>query len=334
MVGACKIWICAAMADIVLRRLTTANSNYVFTVCNNNRASIAEAEPHIVMLRIYGKMNVMFDRDEEERVSIALAERGFIPRFLTVFGNGRVEPYIEHTPVTATMFRELSTAKCVVKELKKIHSFISTDAMVANGAPVDKMWRRLETLQRHAREAQSRLLTRSFHLDWHADMFREIVEWDVFHDHAVLKAKAVASESPVVFGHCDIHHGNVLCTSNGVILIDFEYALPAARGFDFANYFCEFCSNYDIEGGHEVSYELYPNVKQRYEIFREYLGEDATDEFILQFDHETTCYLPFVHLQWAHWGLIKAQESHCSSFDHLRFAYLRYKEFKILTSSI
>lgn len=328
----CGLWKSSLAADIDIRRLATANSNYVFAIRNRNNFSVAESEPEMVLFRVYGKMNVMFERAEEERVAMALAEMGVVRRFYAVFKNGRIEPFIHHSPLSAVEFRGAQTAYDIVQRLRKIHNLLPSLMIESHSAPVDKMWQRLETLHINAVAAQTKLLDRALDVDGRSEMLNEIVEWNIFQDYSAVKARALESRSLIVFGHCDMHHGNVLRTPEGLLIIDFEYALPTARGFDFANYFCEFCSDYDVEGGHEVSYELYPSFKDRMGIFRAYLGPDASEDDLLKLEHETECYLPFVHLQWAHWGLVKAQDEYLSSFDFLRYAYLRYTEWKRLTA--
>ena len=109
-------------------------------------------------------------------------------------------------------------------------------------------------------------------------------------------------------------------------IIDFEYAIPTTRGVDLANYFCEFCSDYDSENAHDMDFTLYPFFEDRAKIISSYLGS-ADSLTIAEVDREINAYLPFVHLQWAHWGIVKSLESHLSSFDYIRFAYNRFKQF-------
>ena len=117
----CALWPSSSPADIILHRVGQANSNYVYIVRNTKIDLTSTREPHSVVLRLYGKMNVMFDRREEERVSVALSEMGMIPRFYAVFANGRMEPYIEHGSVSAAQFRRMSTAVVLVQHLRRIH---------------------------------------------------------------------------------------------------------------------------------------------------------------------------------------------------------------------
>jgi thiamine kinase-like enzyme len=331
-----RLWSHLAVSDIDLHRLTTANSNYVYIVRNTNAKAVSGAEPTRLILRIYGKRNVMFDRSKEEISATLLAEVGLMPRFFAIFGNGRLEQYIDHTPVTAVLFRNPETYSGIAKKLKKVHDFIACVSSVSDGPIDDQMWPRLQTLQKFAMEAQGCLSLPGQVDAAHAKMFSDIVQWDVFKDHSAVRANALNSCSRMVFGHCDIHHGNVLNTKGGgMIIIDFEYSIPTTRGFDLANFFCEFGSDFDSpDESHEVNFTLYPDFKERKSIFRQYLGAEATEEELHNLELETAAYLPFVHLQWAHWGLIKAQESHGSSYDHLRYAYQRYEQWMITTAAL
>ena len=61
-----------------------------------------------------------------------------------------------------------------------------------------------------------------------------------------LKARFMAEDYEVVFGHHDLQHGNILMNKDGdIMFVDFEYAGQISVGVDIANHFCEWMTHYD-----------------------------------------------------------------------------------------
>lgn len=98
-----------------------------------------------------------------------------------------------------------------------------------------------------------------------------------------------------------------------------------ARGFDLANYFWEFCTDYDSSTPELADGSLFPAPEQLVELLRAYsdrcaLGEECDPK---ELAGEVSCYLPLVHFNWGLWGLIKAAEEEHSKFDYLKYAVMR-----------
>lgn len=108
-------------------------------------------------------------------------------------------------------------------------------------------------------------------------------------------------------------------------MIDFEYALPTPRGLDLANFFNEFCFDYDGEHPEVPDTTKYPSPKFIYQLLKEYLG--VPDEDLIRRVHqEIVVYLPIVCLLWGYWSLVKAAEGGISDkFNYLKSAYERFK---------
>ncbi len=334
LVSLCNIWTTCTYSDIALQRLNSSMSNYVYIVRPTNRDIVKIGDPSIILLRIYGALNIMYDRTQEESIAIALATARLIPKFYGVFGNGRFEEFVENIPISPSNFRHIDTAKTLAIKLKNIHDILPIVISIASVEENNHFWRRFDILASAAEiGAKVLLLNKTLDQSRHK-MLEDIMSWNVFGDHSDMVRFAEAQESPLVFGHCDLHHGNVLSVEDDFLIIDFEYAIPTARGLDFANLFCEFCSDYDAPNAHEMDFSLFPSSYDRAAIFMAYLSnQDSEDAEVRKIDNEMLAYLPFVHLQWAHWGLVKALQSHPSSFDYFKYAYTRYEQFNRLRQS-
>jgi len=103
-----------------------------------------------------------------------------------------------------------------------------------------------------------------------------------------------------------------------------------SRGFDLANYFWEFCSDYESESSFIPDDAAFPSDEFIVQVVEEYLrvvGDNGSTSVNVL--HEIKAYLPLVHLQWALWGLIKAVEPSASSFDYARFSLERAARIQI-----
>ena len=121
-----------------------------------------------------------------------------------------------------------------------------------------------------------------------------------------------------------MHHGNLLqLHTKEIKIIDYEYGLPTTRGYDLANFFCEFCNDYKGEQPEKTHREHFPSSSTIDRIIEHYSAEQD----VATVREEALAYLPLVYLHWGHWGLVKAAESHSGSFDYLFYAMQRYQQF-------
>jgi thiamine kinase-like enzyme len=130
-----------------------------------------------------------------------------------------------------------------------------------------------------------------------------------------------ATNSPTVFCHNDIHAGNFLVEepSKKLILIDFEYSAHGPRGFDLANFFCEFA-------GFECDYSLLPDKTTREVFYEIYLSAGDTVE---QLEKEVEVFYIATHLFWGIWSVLQSKFSPIE-FDFLDYARMRLRQGAVL----
>lgn len=136
--------------------------------------------------------------------------------------------------------------------------------------------------------------------------------------------------TPIVFCHNDIHSANIIYNeeTDGINLVDFEYAGPNYSAYDIANHFCEFA------GVEDVDYAKYPEEDVQKMWIRMYLEEKGkVEKAAVQDDdiHQLYCEVNKLalgsHLLWTVWGLFQAAHS-TIAFDFMMYASLRYEEYK------
>jgi ethanolamine kinase len=130
-----------------------------------------------------------------------------------------------------------------------------------------------------------------------------------------------ATNSPTVFCHNDIHAGNFLVEepSKKLILIDFEYSAHGPRGFDLANFFCEFA-------GFECDYSLLPDKTTREVFYEIYLSAGDTVE---QLEKEVEVFYIATHFFWGIWSVLQSKFSPIE-FDFLDYARMRLRQGAVL----
>lgn len=107
--------------------------------------------------------------------------------------------------------------------------------------------------------------------------------------------------------------------------------MVTARGLDFANFFCEFCSDYDTPHPDTLHFDNYPTHDVCLAVIAAYLG-GGSPAAAAQIAREADAHLPLVHLQWGHWGIVRAAgPGRHSGFNYLRYAHQRYQQYHLLT---
>jgi thiamine kinase-like enzyme len=352
------------------------------------------SDPNSIIVRIYGEGDGSIDRERELAIADVLSAANLIPQWYCIFGNGRMEEYIQSQTVPAEIFRSISSARQIVSKLSRIHCLLPEFLNIyAKCHPTqDYIFTKIDMLATSAQRSLQELIRKyediANSLEESSDsikfeklqfyksrlaLIHDILALDV-HNKTVerkLLDRARATLSPLVLAHCDVHHGNILdvginnnASSADFVIIDFEYALQTTRGYDLANFFCEFCSDYDANEypPHEMDFSAFPSSIVRREVLGAYVDElmasastavnnienviktdpqsDCMRNALDQIDEEILAYLPFVHYHWAHWGIVKendisehnlrnmyATSQKLTSFDYLKFAHLRYKQW-------
>jgi ethanolamine kinase len=140
-----------------------------------------------------------------------------------------------------------------------------------------------------------------------------------------MKQMASDSRSPIVFSHNDLLSGNIIINeeTDEIRFIDFEYAGPNYQAFDIANHFNEWA-------GFEADYSRYPNKKQQYEFYsnylREYNGVEPSESDLYTLYKQVNKFALVSHFFWGSWSLVQASISKID-FDFITYARQRFDEY-------
>ncbi|KAJ2048248.1 hypothetical protein H4S04_003948 [Coemansia sp. S16] len=318
------------------------------------------------LLRVYGTgVDEFLSREKELYWLSQLTSLGFGPRLYGIFGNGRLEEFLESTTLTKVDIRDQSTSKHIARRMCELHSLVSyyrpfggpnTKAVDLSGAP--ELWTNVASWLRLVEKKWARIRL----VCANNSECTEILENWTRVEQAVTKLRHVIARanSPVVFAHDDLQYGNILRleTTGELVVVDFEYAGYNYRGFDIANHFCEWMADYHhAEHPHRLGEAAYPTLEQRKGFLRTYvkakafldanmkadkgvvendkdhvqlrwvrLGEERIKAEIDVLEKEVLPFVPASHLHWGVWGLLQA----CSSdieFDYVAYAAQRLSIF-------
>eukprot|EP01137_Pigoraptor_chileana_P029343 Opistho-2@14479 len=263
-----------------------------------------------LLCRIFGQDNDVMSREDEENIFHELAEKSFGPDLIAKFKNGRFEQFLNGRPLLAPEMRDGPVADLVAQKLRVLHGLnmmrIRRDNVLVYRALQGWLDEVLK-LPRGANALRDKLAaTGPAEVTWLISQLR-------------------AREGPVVFCHNDLQHGNILMLTDGsVAFIDFEYAGYNPRGFDFANHFCEWMCDYNLDDCHVPRTQWHPSDEQQRRFARAYLGDGASDEEIDAIIGEAQRFSAASHLLWSMWGVVQTGTSKANSFDYAEYANQRY----------
>ncbi|KAG0633180.1 kinase-like domain-containing protein [Tuber brumale] len=281
----------------------SVSSNPTTALVNDSQVSVTSARSTKplakLLLRIYGpQVSHLIDRDTELSILRRLARRRIGPPLLGTFENGRFEEFFNATTLTKDDIRVPDTSRHIAKRLKELHEGIELEDRERKMGPVSwcnwcKWAPRAKQIMTYL-DATENLGKRGYICGCPWEKFEIAVErykeW--------LYGRYGGEENvkkQMVFAHNDTQYGNILrlqasgksplLTSGNehrrLIVIDFEYASANTPGFEFANHFCEWMSNYhDPVSPHFMHHTRFPTSQEQRNFLQAYVEHSLAYPFI------------------------------------------------------
>ncbi|KAJ2691899.1 hypothetical protein GGH99_002086 [Coemansia sp. RSA 1285] len=281
-------------SQVRVEKMSAAISNYVYMVEIDHApvvvppaAAAAAAEavqlPRKILLRVYGagSSNIL-SRDEELYWISQLSTLGLGTHVYVVFGNGRLEEFLESTTLTENDTCQPSISRKVAQSLCQFHSLVTQYRPYGNSAgdadggekavPQPWLWAKVDGWME---QVESKWSTVQQKCERNAECTAILNNWSEL-KQAVEKYRAHVenSRSPVVFAHNDVQYSNILQLegTGELVLVDFEYSGYNYRGYDIANHYASWTAVYDpVKKTRVMDPALYPTAEQRYTFLREYV---------------------------------------------------------------
>lgn len=305
--------------------------------------------PVNLLLRIYGlQVGFLIDRGKELATIAKLSQLNIGPRLLGTFSNGRFEQFLNAKPLTKEDMRRPDVVVQIARRMRELHDRVPlAPAERAEGARcfrnLDK-WVPLAEKHLALFEQKAPGITDAvMNFDGHGTIIenylcersppsapgarRSLLEFlvAVREYRAMLESKYAGEE--LVFCHNDTQYGNILRLEppkgspllqpqneyRQLVVIDFEYSGPNVRGYDIANHFCEWMSDYHhADQPHHIWLDRYP-VEAEIDMFlvayvehgMTVFDEAEIERSVRELKAEIRDFLPIVNACWAVWGIVQ-----------------------------
>ncbi|KAJ2714393.1 hypothetical protein H4R19_001753 [Coemansia spiralis] len=276
-------------ARVTVDRLSGAMTNcvYMVAVAGRHIGRGGREMPAKYLLRVYGTgVDEFLSRENELYWLRQLSALGFGPRLYGIFGNGRLEEFLESTTLQKEDLRHPSTSKHIARRMSELHALVSyyrpfpgaataanAPAAIANGGP--NLWINIDAWLLLVHKKWTRI---SAVCSGNPSCAAILASWaDLETAVGRLRAHIEGGKSPVVFAHDDLQYGNILRLrdTGELVVVDFEYAGYNYRGFDIANHFCEWMADYHGPIPHLLDEARYPTAAQRECFLRTYVKAKA-----------------------------------------------------------
>lgn len=310
--------------DLQVKQMTGGMTN---TVLRCSGPGVDHKTTKHVLLRIDGRgTDCLFDRSTGVVAQRVLSVLGLVPRILGEFRNGRVEEFLSASTLISENLRETNVSKAIASTLARTH--VESTPAIAKPDSQPLMDRLKSWYFTAVASCGDQCAARGLDIQNLGFALKE------------MESQLEAVQSPLVFAHGDLQHGNIM-KENGpsgpkIFLIDYEYSLPQCpRGFDLANHFCEWGYNFDkVADSHHQQVENLPTQSEKETFCESYLiaqdgrpGWHPTREEVLSLVAEADAYMPVSNLHWGLWGLVQATRNDCSDFDYGAYGAERINSF-------
>ncbi|KAA8493260.1 putative choline kinase 2 [Porphyridium purpureum] len=318
-------WACAADRATPLSG-GISNTNYLVTRGGENDGRREEED--VVVVKLFGAGTSLFvDRARENEILSVLSSVGIAPKVLVSGEHGRVEAFLGgYRALVPAEMGDLRMIPLIARALAELHNVTDVPChgsgrigVGAESKPVSVLW---PTLRKWLEMAVA-VRTESDATWFRHEAVKELIDQlEVeLSESSVHEHEFVADLDRTVLCHNDLLSGNIMCQSDSVKLIDYEYCGYNPAGFDVANHFSEY-------GGFEYDpASFYPSDEQQRAFIRAYMTSRKRS------GGEAAVPWPRVHrrlhqyavassLWWGLWAVIQSSVSHID-FDYATYARLR-----------
>ncbi|EGW30115.1 uncharacterized protein SPAPADRAFT_52945 [Spathaspora passalidarum NRRL Y-27907] len=310
-----------------------------------------------VLVRVYGQgTNLIIDRHREFVSHLMLNSIGLAPPVYARFKNGLVYGYLEGRSLEPAELAKDWVYPLIGQQLGNLHRTLDYRL-------IDEGVQKIRTLRKRRKSSAANdkkryisniwelleewidiipinpLLIESFNTHLDVEVTPENLK-DVIHQELSWMRRHLENcGSPNVASHCDLLSGNVIIpenhshepcitippiNENPIKFIDYEYMLPAPRGFDIANHFAEW-------QGFNCDRSAIPNPSIDNPVMthwvRAYLDDmQASNEQVGAVIDEIKLFYGMPGFYWGIWGMIQSELS-LIEFDYAEYASLRLGEY-------
>lgn len=283
--------------------------------------------PNQVLLRLYGPS--FSNAELQVEIFNKLASENLGPKLYAHFEDGRLEQYLESSPLKSSEMLDEEISRIIAKKVASIHK-LDIGNMDKNPNWLISYYKKHCDFVNSLKGGVVTFNRNS--LDSTKAIAKELLSIDYEPEIEYIESLFKRSKAPLVFSHNDLHQNNILLLHDSnkslderIILIDFEYCSYNYRPFDAANHLSEWCFDYCTNKYpfFSSSPDLFPSDDQQKQFLQHYITELDKD-LVVSNDHLTDESLkrrveelflemqPFFlasNLLWALWAITSANTS-------------------------
>jgi len=251
----------------------------------DSKRHLEKEAPQKVLVRLFGG-NVL-PRDApirtmnetcETLVFYALGVKGFGPKLYGSFEGGRLEEFIQSTPISVKDWcQDPGVNKSVAKLVAEYHS---------QDFPLDRNpWNLPKIMDTcYAKYLTQKDKVKEMVKPEDYEAAKDFFEFDVITERDWMKRVLPLINSRVVFSHTDVNRGNHLIRDSDkkIVLIDYEFSGYNYRGFEAGNYFC--MKMFDFGSDKFKTGYSYPSESYRKEFIQTYIDKIKEIGFFADWD--------------------------------------------------
>lgn len=340
-------WAGIKSEDLKVTRIAGGLTNILYKVSLTDRED-QSSKPEL-LVRIFGAVDGLIDREKENLILERLSECGISPRLIAKYDWGRLEEFLStRSPLQSGVDMVRITPDCdmvslIAGCLRKLHSVnLGADSVVhsANVFAVIERWLDLSRKYSHTIKSSPKcpgftppsieVLTKE--VEW----IGTFIENEIMSHPRIRASKTCHRLSQEVLCHNDMLAGNLLFdeSDKSLRLIDFEYSGYNYAIADISNVCAAVCESIMLSGQPQDVGKNFPSDKVQLHFVQEYLGSD--------FAIPTEDYQPVLlvirafamaeELRWTIWGILQSQQAAVGGFDYCMYynsrfhAYHEYKD--------
>lgn len=285
-----------------------------------------------VLFRLYGQdVSAFYEPSYELEVFKAMSESGIGPKLIAKGDGWRIEEFHNGRPLLVVELQSPSIFTQIAAQLGRLHKLTGPHFLPNRSDMTPVTLHRLDSWTQEGIAALDEIqLSPERKARLNMDGVIRCVN-----DMKTFLASKLGCPGRigygVVFCHNDVQENNILLTTYGLRLIDFEYADFNFQAAEIGNFFNEFTiDNIDFQG----MPEKYPSPEAQRLFAVVYLSE-YLNEVVLESSHGSLIseFLDAVrvgsvisHLTWGLWSLVRARHGAVNGFDFIECAQYRFDQ--------
>ncbi|EDV28742.1 uncharacterized protein TRIADDRAFT_51956 [Trichoplax adhaerens] len=325
---------CKQVIGGIWEKADLTNVQFETVRLSENLQSTNNNEPEKVLIRVYGETAAKGQLLLQESVIVSLlGEIKLAPKIYGFFPGGRFEEFLNGRTLKTSELQLQNVSEKMAVCFANLHQACMPISKKPTWSSdfIDRLFDSATTITFNDKNKQAR--------------YEEILSYDLAARRDEIRDILQACNSEACFCHNDLQENNIIVCGDPTSAdasfhcIDFEYGGYNYSAFDLANYFCEWCYDYNCDKPPYFTYCLddYPSDKQQihflscylkkqYQLKKVLVDEKTLSSELRKLQLEVNRLALASHLLWTIWACVQAKMSNIE-FGYLEYSLARLKGY-------